>query len=187
VVRTVPVRWLIATLVAAIPCATGAGEVARIHSQHWNDGTPAFWMAANVEACRAGLKLGGKAAAACRKNTRFMIENGTHVLVTANDGDVATITMMEGRHAGDWGVIGSEEIDSTGQSEGEQASKPRPDLKRQAASRTAAPESKKRGARIRVAETIRARCLDSCLTATSVTGVDACQASCREDYERTIR
>ncbi len=166
------------TVVAIVALSANAGVVVRVHSRHWPEGTPAFSRPGGVAACRTEMKERGPAGPRCSKGARFAIGNGVRVVVTAVDGDTATVTVMDGPYAGEVGVVGSEELEWEG------PAGPRPDPTKPATVK-GAPDANAQAARISAAGAARARCLESCLTAPY--RLPACEDACREHYQRAVK
>ena len=173
--RLAPMVVLVATVALAAP----AGVVVRVHSRHWPEGTPAFSQPAGVAACRAEMREQGPAGPSCNKGARFQIGNGLRVVVTAVDGDTATVTVMDGAYAGQVGVVASEEL------ERERPARPRPDATRPAALNAASPANGQ-AARTSAAAAARARCLDSCLLERCPERLQPCEDGCRERYQHAV-
>jgi hypothetical protein len=166
-------------LVATAALSAQGGVVAQVRSRHWPNGTPAFSRPNGVAACRAEMKERGPVAARCSKGARFEIRNGARVVVTTVDGDSATVTVMDGPHAGEVGVVASEEL------EAQRAGGPRPDPTRPVTLNGTADANAR--ARIRTAGAARARCLDSCLLRRCPDQLTICEDACRKQYERAVR
>jgi hypothetical protein len=174
------------TLVAVLGSAAHADELTRVDSRRWPTGTLAFERADSMRACRAEVERQGEAASVCAKGARYWINNGVRVRVTATSGDAATVTILEGPHAGQRAVVGSDELGSGAPREREQATPSGPESDKEAAARAAA-EASAREARIKAAGAARARCLHNCLGVPyGPAGLPACEDACRDAYQRAV-
>src|SRR5689334_24203819 len=94
-----------------VPLASAADDEPRcIKSAHWKDAAPAFWSDTAYEACMAASKIGTEQKV-CGSGMRYLAKNGTRVHVhSALLSGTTMVTALDGPHAGEWGIVGVDDI-----------------------------------------------------------------------------
>jgi hypothetical protein len=180
--------WLLLTLVVVSPCWAQEGDLTRIGSRRWPTGTLAFSEPGSLGACVAELNQSGQTGSVCAKGARFWINNGAQVRVTDRSRDAATVTILDGPHAGARVVVGADELDPSGQPRAPRPARTDLDAKRRAAAKAEDAEAKAEDARMRAAGLARARCEEMCLgNPFQASNLSRCEDSCRANYQRRVK
>jgi len=106
-------RCLVACLVLApVPASWAEGDVRCVEGAHWANVTPAYWTPEGYEACEAA-RLINTEKRVCSEVVRYLIKNGTRIVVHGALKDKPSLVMMtpmEGPNAGKWGIIGADDV-----------------------------------------------------------------------------
>jgi hypothetical protein len=179
---------LLLTLVVALPCWAQEGELTRISSRRWPTGTLAFSEQGSLGACVGELNQSGETGPICAKGARFWINNGTQIRVTERSRDGATVTILDGPHAGARVVVAADELDPSGRPRAPRPARADLDAKRRAAAGADDAEARAEDARMRAAGSARARCEQMCLgNPFQASNLARCEDSCRASYQRRVR
>jgi hypothetical protein len=180
--------WLLLTLVAASPCSAQEGDLTRISSRRWPTGTLAFSDPGSLGACVAEFQQSAQTGPVCAKGARFWVNNGAQVRVTERSRDGATVTILDGPHAGARVVVGADELDPSGRPRAPRPARADQDSKQRAAARAEDAEAKAEDARMRAAGSARTRCEQMCLGNPFQAGnLARCEDSCRTSYQRRVK